>query len=115
MVEDKKSTNTHYVSLEEISRIESEIRSNLRYVWQKTVSYILSYNPTVLEIEQELYQSFLLIIQDAKVPKRKIKTLLLDAFSYVLEFLLKTKKITSQDVEEVFIEKSIENFRGHFF
>ncbi len=31
MVEDKKSTNTHYVSLEEISRIESEIRSNLRY------------------------------------------------------------------------------------
>lgn len=115
MVEDTKSVNIHHISLEETARIENEIRSNLRYVWQKTVSFILYYNPTILEIEQELYQSFLSIIQDAKVPKRKIKYLLLDAFSYVLEFLLKVKKITSQEVEETFIEKAIENFRGHFF
>lgn len=115
MTENKKSNNIHYVSLEETARIESEIRSNLRYVWQKTTSYILSYNPTVLEIEQELWKSFLLTMQDAKVSQRKIKSLLLEAFRNILEFLLKTRKITSQEVEEVFIEKAIENFRGHFF
>lgn len=115
MVEDKKSTNIHSLSFEETARIESEIRSNLRYVWQKTTSYILTYNPTVLEIEQELWKSFLLTIPDSKTSNRKIRSLLLDAFSFVLEFLLKTKKITSQDVEEAFIEKATENFRGYFF
>ncbi len=115
MVKDKKPTNIFHVSHEETTRIEREIRSNLRYVWQKTTSYILSYNPTVLEIEQELWKSFLLTMHDAKVSQREVKSLLLDAFNYVLEFLLKTKKITSLDVEEIFIDKAIEKFRENLF
>jgi len=115
MVEDEKTSNIHHLSFEEYSRVESEIRSNLRYVWQKTASYILYYNPTVLEIEQELWKSFQTFVQGSKRKQEKIKRLLLDAFSYGLEYIMKTKEITSQEIEEFFIEKAIENFRGFLF
>lgn len=112
MGKDKKSRNIHNISVEENNRIESEIRSNLRYVWQKTTAYILYYNPTIGEIEQELWKSFLTFIENSRIRKDKIKQLLLDAFAYILQDLKKSKNINSEEVEEAFINKAVENLRG---
>ncbi len=51
--------------------LENELRSRLRYAWQKTVTYIISYNPQIPEAIEELQSSFLSFISK-NYPKKQL-------------------------------------------
>ena len=106
------STRDFQVINEELNRRENEIRSNLRYAWQKTASFIVNYNPPIFEIEEKLVESFLTFIPLTFPKRKKVEVIIKDSFAIMLESLLKTNNITSDGIENKFIEISIENLRG---
>lgn len=109
---DSKFTRDFQIAKEELERRENELRSNLRYAWQKTASFIVNYNPPIYEIEEKLVESFLIFIPLTFSKRKRIERLIKDSFAIMLESLLKTNNITSEGIENRFIEISIENLRG---
>ena len=114
---DKEITNKKLrtISIEEKMRLENEIRSNLRYSWQKTTSYIVYYNPPISEIEEQLKENFLQFIPLSFPKRKKIEEILTDSFVGILEKLLNNKEINSVEIEEQFIEITISKFKGILF
>ncbi|MFW9924790.1 MAG: hypothetical protein ACFFDW_16030 [Candidatus Thorarchaeota archaeon] len=102
-------------NLEEKEKIENKVRSNLRYAWQKTIAFILYYNPTVKDIEQNLSENFLIFIPLDNPLRNKIEKVILEAFNKKIDLLLKAKDITNYQIEDEFIAISVEKLRGILF
>jgi len=101
-----------FFSREEQERIENEVRSNLRYSWQKTAAFIVYYNPPIYEIEEKLSESFLSFIPLSFPNRAKVEEIIKESFISILEFLLQSNNITSNGIENKFIETAILNLKG---
>ena len=99
------------ISLEEKERVENEIRSNLRYVWQKLTTYIIYYKPSVLEIIQQLEESFLHFIPKDYFLKEAFKKVINSSFSQILPDLKKARNLFDIDLENKFIDITISNLK----
>jgi hypothetical protein len=95
--------------------LENELRSRLRYSWQKTVTYILSYNPQISEATEELQSSFLTFISKNYPKKQRMRNILAIVFKETLNQLHKGFQIDDLDLENIFIEKAVEKLKPIIF
>ena len=86
----KKPFNNNIVKLnqEEIERIENEMRSNLRYSWQKAISFAISYKATIEEVMEKLEESFLMFIPINHRYRETYKEIILKSFTNISHQIL---------------------------
>jgi hypothetical protein len=99
-----KNRDMKTVSEDEQKRLEDEIRSNIRYIWQKTMAYIIYHNPRIIEIEYELVQNFLKFIPKNYSKKSALKEAIIRAFKIMYPMLLKERDYNNTDLENAFVE-----------
>ena len=105
----KKTYNNNIVKLnqEEIERIENEMRSNLRYSWQKAISFAISYKATIEEVMEKLEESFLMFIPINHKHRKIYKEIILKSFNKVLGKLYATEDISDINIEDNFINIAV--------
>ena len=86
------------LSLEERKRIENEFKSNLRYSWQKSIAYALSYKPTIEKVMEELLETFQKFIPENHPLKGFISCVITTSFKEVLGKLFTTNDITDIEI-----------------
>ncbi len=101
----KKTINDNIVklTLEEIERLENEMRSNLRYSWQKAITFAISYKATIEEVMEKLEESFLMFIPINHKHRHLYKEIVMKSFNKVLGKLYTTKDISDSHIENDFI------------
>lgn len=95
--------------------LENELRSRLRYSWQKTVTYIISYNPQIPEAIEELQSCFLSFISKNYPKKQRMRNILSLVFKEIIDKLHKGFQIDDIDLENAFIEKAVEKLKPIIF
>jgi len=95
--------------------LENELRSRLRYAWQKTVTYIISYSPQIPEAIEELQSSFLFFISKNYPKKQRMRNILAIVFKEIIDTLHKGFQIDDLDLENAFIEKAVEKLKPIVF
>ena len=95
--------------------LENELRSRLRYSWQKTVTYIISYNPQIPEAIEELQSSFLTFISKNYPKKQRMRNILSLVFKEIIDKLHKGFQIDDLDLENTFIDKAVEKLKPIIF
>ena len=95
--------------------LENELRSRLRYSWQKTVTYIISYNPQIPEAIEELQSSFLSFISKNYPKKQRMRNILAIVFKETVDKLHKGFQIDDLDLENAFIEKAVDKLKPIIF
>jgi len=95
--------------------LENELRSRLRYPWQKTVTYIISYNPQIPEAIEELQSSFISFISKNYPKKQRMRNILAIVFKDTIDKLHKGFQIDDLDLENSFIEKAVEKLKPIVF
>ncbi|NHJ33572.1 MAG: hypothetical protein FK732_11995 [Asgard group archaeon] len=91
------------LSVEERKRIENEFKSNLRYSWQKSIAFALSYKPTIEEVMEELLKTFQKFIPENHPLKGFIGCVITASFREILGKLFTTDDITDIEIENDFI------------
>ena len=105
----KKIVNNSIVRLnqEEIVRLENELRSNLRYSWQKAISFAISYKATIEEVMEKLEESFLMFIPIDHKHREIYKEIILKSFNKILGKLYSTENISDINIENDFINIAV--------
>lgn len=91
---------------------ENEIRSNLRYCWQRAMAYALEYKPTIQEVKEELEGSFLAFIPINNSNRREYQLIISQVFNKILGKLFTSKDVTNIDFENEFIELAIRQIKN---
>ncbi|MHA1220473.1 MAG: hypothetical protein ACTSQB_01935 [Candidatus Heimdallarchaeota archaeon] len=99
------------IPIEETERIDNEIRSNLRYSWQKTIAFAISYKPTIQEVIDELEESFLAFIPKNHRKYDVYRKIVNDSFRKILGKLFSSNDIACLQLENEFIEIAMEDIR----
>ncbi|NHJ85817.1 MAG: hypothetical protein FK734_10165 [Asgard group archaeon] len=84
--------------------LENEIRSNLRYVWQKSIEFAITCMPTLAEIKLQLEESFLAFIPKTHPNRDQFKRAISSSFDKVFNKTKKNYSINDEFLEEVFVE-----------
>ncbi len=105
----KKTINDIIVKLtrEEIERIENEMRTNLRYSWQKAIAFAISYKATIEEVMEKLEESFLMFIPINNKYRHLYKEIVMKSFNKVLGKLYTTVDISDIHTENDFINLAV--------
>jgi hypothetical protein len=90
---------------------ENEIRSNLRYCWQRAMAYATEYKPTIQEVKEELEESFLAFIPINNTNRQEFQLIINQVFNKILGKLFSSKDVTNIDFENEFIEMAISQIK----
>jgi len=96
-------------------QIENEIRSNLRYAWQRAYVFVITLDPSLAEIEHELSKTFMTSIPDCYGEKNKIQASISSAFYQTLKIMLKRDDWDDYHLEEFFIDNALKKIREILF
>ena len=108
-------SNLKELSSEEVLRIENEARSNLRYSWQKAMSFAIAYKPTIQEVLEELETTFMSFIPQNHQHVSDFRRIIIESFQQVLGKLFQTDDVATIHIENEFIEIAILKLRDVLF
>lgn len=98
-------------SSEEKGLEENEIRSNLRYCWQRAMVFATEYKPTIQEVKEELEGSFLAFIPINNSNRQEFQLIINQVFNKILGKLFSSNNITNIEFENEFIELAISQIK----
>ncbi len=109
----KEILNNRIIDLpkEESEKIENNIRSNLRYSWQRVIAFAISYKPTIQEVIDELEQTFLSFIPMNNRRRDDYQSIINQSFKKILGKLFSTEDISNLEIENEFIEIAMNDIR----
>jgi hypothetical protein len=99
------------ITKSEIEKRENEIRSNLRYCWQRAMAFAITKKPTIQEVKEELEESFLAFIPLNNNNRQEFRIIINQAFTQLLGRLFSSDDITNLDYENEFINSAINGIR----
>ncbi|MBN1328614.1 MAG: hypothetical protein JXA54_03990 [Candidatus Heimdallarchaeota archaeon] len=109
----KEILNNRIIDLpkEEAEKLENNVRSNLRYSWQRVIAFAISYKPTIQEVIDELEQTFLSFIPVNNIRREDYRTIINHSFKKILGKLFSSEDISNTDIENEFIEIAMIDIR----
>ncbi|HUT81289.1 MAG TPA: hypothetical protein VMZ29_08810 [Candidatus Bathyarchaeia archaeon] len=109
----KEILNNRIIDLpkEEAEKIENNIRSNLRYSWQRVIAFAISYKPTIQEVIDELEQSFLSFIPINNKRREDYRTIINQSFKKILGKLFSSEDISNSEIENEFIDLAMTDIK----
>ncbi|NHJ47956.1 MAG: hypothetical protein FK733_09225 [Asgard group archaeon] len=90
---------------------ENEIRSNLRYCWQRAIAFATVQKATIQEVKDELEESFLAFIPINNTNRNEFRLIISQAFNKLLGRLFSSHDIANVDYENEFIELAIKHIK----
>jgi len=91
--------------------LENDVRSNLRYCWQRAMTFAVFYKPTIQEVKDELLQGFMSYIPKGHPAREQFQNALSSTFFEMLGELFSTKDLRNEQLENKFIDKAIRKIR----
>jgi hypothetical protein len=93
-------------------KLENEIRSNLRYCWQRAIAFATVQKATIQEVKDELEESFMAFVPINNTNRSEFQLIIRQAFNKLIGRLFSSHDITIVDFENEFIELAIKQIKN---
>ncbi|MHA1630081.1 MAG: hypothetical protein ACTSXO_10350 [Candidatus Heimdallarchaeota archaeon] len=111
MVETGENNTPGKTAVNTREMLENDVRSNLRYCWQRAMVFAIQYKPTIQEVLDELVKGFLVFIPKYHPKREAFRQALVEVFHEMLGKFFSTEDISGEMLENHFIEKAIDKIK----